>query len=83
MDIGEISGGNLPVSSGRIKKAKEEKPVEKVKKDRIEISSEAQSLLEADKNARFDEIQKKIAQGYYARHEVMVQVVDALMKDLA
>jgi hypothetical protein len=61
---------------------KDEKPVEKAKIDRVEVSSEAQTLFETEQSKRLAEIQKKMADGFYARKEVMQRVVDALLKDL-
>jgi hypothetical protein len=82
MNIKEVSGSNVPIPGARPKKSKDEKPAEAVKKDRVELSTEAQSLFETEQSKRMAEIQKNIAEGYYARHEVMVRVVDALLKDL-
>ena len=82
MNINEVAGNNVPIFGSRPKKSKQEKPVEAVKQDRVELSSEARSLLETEQSERFAAIQKNIADGFYARHEVMVRVVDALLKDL-
>jgi hypothetical protein len=82
MNINEISGGSLPIPQSRAKKAKEEKPSEVTKKDSVEVSSEARTLYETEQSKRIVDIQQKIAEGYYARQEVMKRVVDALLKDL-
>jgi anti-sigma28 factor (negative regulator of flagellin synthesis) len=83
MNINEVSGGSLPIPQSRAKKAKEEKPADVIKKDRVEVSSEARTLYETEQSKRMAEIQKNIADGFYTRHEVMQRVVDELLKDLA
>jgi len=72
----------VPIPGARSKKSRDEKPVETIKKDRVELSGEAQSLFETEQSRQLTEIQKKIADRFYERHEVMVHVVDALLKDL-
>ncbi|GEM_PF-2123658 len=82
MNINEVAGTNVPIPGARSKKSRDEKPVETIKKDRVELSGEAQSLFETEQSRQLTEIQKKIADRFYERHEVMVHVVDALLKDL-
>jgi hypothetical protein len=80
--ISEISNqGPLPQSS-RDKKVKEPVPPAKQKGDKVELSSEAQSLFEAEQKKRLDEIQQKIDENFYFTPEVTRKVVDRMIKDI-
>ena len=82
MAISEIqSQGALPLSA-KDKKAKEPPRPLPPGKDKVELSSEAKSLFEADQQQRLAEIRERIRTNYYMSDEVTRRVVDAILRDL-
>jgi anti-sigma28 factor (negative regulator of flagellin synthesis) len=51
-------------------------------KDKVQVSGEAKSLFEAGQSKRFEEIRKRLHDGYYDSPEVTEKIVDGLMDDL-
>ena len=83
MDINRISIAGLPIEPLKSKKAKEEAKSEvSSKRDRVELSDEAISLVTASETKRFEEIRQRVDDGHYFRREVTEKIVDAMLKDL-
>ena len=83
MDINRISNGGLPIEPLKSKKAKEEAKSEvSSKRDRVELSDEAISLITASDTKRFEEIRQRVDDGHYFRREVTEKIVDAMLRDL-
>lgn len=83
MAINEIIGsGALPVDPHRKASgvADEKKAAER--KDRVEVSSQARSLFEANQAKKDDEIRAQIASGFYSTPDVLEQIAAEVLKDL-
>jgi hypothetical protein len=82
MTINEISGGAIPVQPNQPRKVKEDPTPKTSSGDRVELSTEAKSLFEAERTRRLEEVQKRIDTGFYSRRDVMEKVADAILKEL-
>lgn len=82
MGINEISGNGVPLNRTIPKKVQYEKPADALRKDSVELSDEARAKFLAEQAKRMEEIQQRIAEGFYSRRDVMERVVDALLKEL-
>jgi hypothetical protein len=82
MTINEISGGAIPVQPSQPRKVKDDPTPKASSSDRVELSPEAQSLFEADRTRRLDEVRKRIDSGFYTRRDVMEKVADAILKEI-
>jgi hypothetical protein len=82
MTINEITGGATPVQPSQPRKVKDDPTPKAASSDRVELSSEAKSLFEADRARRLDEVQKRIDTGFYTRRDVLEKVADAILREL-
>lgn len=63
-------------------KAPSGKQTDAVKKDKIEISSEAKALKNSGDVKNLEEIQKRIESGFYNTDAVISKVADAIIKEI-
>ncbi len=82
MTINKITKAEYIPDNLKSNKVKTGSKSESVSKDKLTLSEEAQSLLNAEETKKIDEIRKKIDDGFYQKPEVINKVVDGLMKDL-
>lgn len=82
MTITEVLGSGLVPDPIKNKKEKEPEPSKPLSKDTAEVSAEAKQLFEAEQVRRVQDIEKKIASGYYFRRDVTEKIVDAILQKL-
>ena len=82
MAINEIiSSGAVPVDPMRKPGPNNGKKGGEVK-DRADVSSEARSLLESDKQRNLEKIQARVDSGFYNQPDVLAKIADEVLKDL-
>ena len=84
MAINEIIGsGSLPVDPLRkASGATDDKKKTSATKDRVEVSSQARSMFEADQAKSDSEIRAKIDSGFYASPDVLDKIATEVLKEL-
>ncbi|HMK38014.1 MAG TPA: hypothetical protein VK569_01660 [Bacteroidota bacterium] len=82
MTVRGIEGDFSPVDPVKGKKSQAPAKQASAGKDRVQVSGEAKSLLQAELAKRFEEIRKRLNEGYYDSPEVTEKVVDGLMNDI-
>lgn len=74
---------NIPITNREPVQSNQPKnDVNKVSKDKIEISQEAKVLNESGLNPKLTEIKQKIESGFYNSEEVVSKVADKIYKEI-
>jgi len=82
MNIKGIEGDFSPIDPLKGKKESGGAKQASAGKDRVQVSSKAKTLFQADQAARLDEIRRRLESGYYNSQDVTEKIVDGVMDDL-